>query len=309
MGLPRQIAVLVRTEDGAFQHAALAANVDPRTTRVYELFGSGADLLPDSRVPEGKQAISARLRSLSELPADVFIFINRPLDTVNHCFFDELASQAMRADCGLVTGIALDRTGRVLHSGIHFSQGELPRNLSVVRSVEEISDEFFAVKRSQLIALGGVGAVSSAKMPQVVQRLAELARSAGTRVLVTPYAVATFDVDGAYDHLDTEERMPEDESVREPDDELNAAQAERKLAAAQLREISSERNRLRRELAAAEEALARLETNQSQDLRQEIQELNTSLEAERRITAGIQSSLSWKLTAPLRACMRLVRGK
>lgn len=308
-GSPYQIAVLVRSEDGAFQHAALAANVDPRTTRVYELLGYGADLLEVSRVPGGQPAIAGPLRNLGELPADVFIFINRPLDTVNHCFFDELASQAMRADCGLVTGIALDRTGGILDSGIHFAQGELPRNLSIVRSVDEISDEFFAVKRSQLNALGGRGAVYSANMPQVVQELAKLARSGGTRVLVTPYAVAMFDVDGGYDHLDIEGRMPQDESVRGPEDELNAAQAERKLAAEQLREISSERNRLRRELAAADEALARLETNQSQDLRQQIQQLNTALETERRITAGIQSSLSWKLTAPLRACMRLVRGK
>ncbi len=128
-------------------------------------------------------------------------------------------------------------------------------------------------------------------------------------MLVTPYAVAMFDIDGGYDDLDIEERMPHDEPVHGPEDELNAAQAERKLAAEQLREISSERNRLRRELAATEEALARLETNHSQDLRQQIQQLNTTLEAERRITAGIQTSLSWKLTAPLRACMRLVRGK
>ena len=305
----RRIAVLVRSEDGAFQHAALAANINPWTTRVYELLGSGADPLSDNTVSPLGQAVQKPLRNLSKMLEDVFIFINRPLDTVNHSFVDELAAQAMRADCGLVTGIALDRTGRILHSGVLFSQGELPRNLSIVRSVEEISDEFFAVKRSQLVALGGLEAVSSAQMPGVVKRFVGLAHSADLRILVTPYAVATFDVAGACDPLDNKKHMAQNESVFEPEDELSAARAERKLAAAQLREIASERNHLRRELAATEEALRRLETSRCEDLRRQIEELNAALETERRLTAAIRDSLSWRLTAPLRAGMRLVRGK
>ncbi|HEX4168706.1 MAG TPA: glycosyltransferase [Bryobacteraceae bacterium] len=297
-----QIAVVVRSEDGAFQHAALAATINPRSTRIYELLGAGAELLADNRLPGAEQVVPRPIRNLSEVPADVFIFLNRPLDTVSHFFFDELAAQALREDCGLVTGIGLNRDGRILHSNIQFSQGELPRNFGVVRSVKEITDEFFAVKRSQIITQG---VVSSTHMRQVVKRLAELAHAANMRVLVTPYAVATFDIADECDHLSTEEAVPPESNF----DELNAALAERKLAAAQLREISSERNRLRRELAAIEKSLVRLETSQCQELRQQIEELNAALEVERQIIAGIRNSLSWKLTAPLRACMGLVRGK
>ncbi|MBV8865856.1 MAG: hypothetical protein JO210_10725 [Acidobacteriaceae bacterium] len=165
------------------------------------------------------------------------------------------------------------------------------------------------MKRSQLVALGGLEAVSSAQMPGVVKRFVGLAHSADLRILVTPYAVATFDVANACDPLDIEKQMLQNESVFEPEDELSAARAERKLAAAQLREIASERNHLRRELAATEEALRCLETSKCEDLRREIEELNVALETERRLTAAIRDSLSWRLTAPLRACMRLLRGK
>jgi hypothetical protein len=59
-GSGSQTAVLVRSEDGAFQHAAVAANLDSRTTRAYELLGSGADLLADHRVPERVRPAQAR---------------------------------------------------------------------------------------------------------------------------------------------------------------------------------------------------------------------------------------------------------
>jgi len=162
-----RIAVLIRPEDGAFQHAALAGSVDRRTTRIYELPAN---------------------RTLDEMPEDIFVFINRPVETLNHRFFEELAAQAMRTDCGLVTGISLDRTGRVLHepfAGIHFSQHELLRDILVVRLVDAISGDFFAVKRAQIVSLGGLEPACRASM-------SELANN--SRVLVTPYAVATFDV-------------------------------------------------------------------------------------------------------------------
>ena len=103
------LVVLVRSEDGAFQHAAVAANIQSQATRVYELMGSGAQLLDPSANPYV-------IHNLEEIPADIFVFINRPLETLNHAFFEELTSQAMRDDCGVVTGISLDRSGRVLHS-------------------------------------------------------------------------------------------------------------------------------------------------------------------------------------------------
>lgn len=161
-----RIAVLIRPEDGEFQHAALAGSIDRRMTRIYELLPS---------------------RTLDEMPEDVFVFINRPVETLNHTFFKELAAQAMRKDCDLVTGISLDRTGRVLHgafAGIHFSQHELLRDILVVRSVEWMSGDFFALKRAQLVSLGGLDAFRGASM------------MSNSRALVTPYAVATFDIEG-----------------------------------------------------------------------------------------------------------------
>lgn len=295
----RQIAVLVRSEDGVFQHAALAATIDRRTTRVYELLGSGAELLGGT-TPH-------IVRSLDEIPADVFVFINRPLETLNHVFFDELARQAMREDCAVVSGISLDRTGRILHSafaGIHFSKNELLRDLRVVRSVDAISDEFFAVKRAQLEALGGLAAVSSARMPELLRRLVDLSQSANSRVLVTPYAVATFDID-----VDLKMDAMEKQTCPE-DPEPDPALAERNLAAAELRELATETNRMRREMAALRETIAWLEAGPPvAELRGQIQELTAALERERRAMAEIRNSRFWKLAHHLRACIRIARGK
>lgn len=225
-----RIAVLIRPEDGEFQHAALAGIIDRRTTRVYELLES---------------------RTLDEMPEDIFVFINRPVETLNHTFFEELAAQAMRTDCDLATGISLDRMGRVLHgafAGIHFSQHELLRDILVVRSVHSISGDFFAMKRAQVISLGGLHAAGGGRMVSTL------------RALVTPYAVATFDMDGG------------------PETKPNPAPAK------QLQESPAE-------------------------LRQRIQNLQAALEREQRTIAEIRDSHSWKLTRPLRAFLRIARGK
>ena len=96
---------------------------------------------------------------------------------------------------------------------------------------------------------------------------------------------------------------------------LETAQNERSLAIAQLREIASERNHLRRELALLEESIARLKTvtpiealqGQIETLSKRVEELTNALEAERSVTQALRDSISWKLTTPLRAWMRLVR--
>ena len=292
----RKTAVFVRAEDGAFQHATLAANIDRETTRVYELLGSGSELLSGD---EGRT-----IRSLDEMPEDVFIFINRPLETLNHGFFDELAAQAMREDCGVVTGISLDRKGRLLPLadpaigeliGISFFQRALLRDVRVVRSVAAISGEFFAVKRAQLVSLGGWEAVHSTRMPELAARLVDLTHSSHARALLTPYAVATFDLD-----INWKEPMQSEFPA-----EADPARAERNLAAAQLREIASERNRLRRDIASMQETITRLE---SEDLRLRVEELKEALETERRAAAEMRNSGYWKIIRPLRACVRLLRG-
>jgi hypothetical protein len=294
-----RIAVFVRAEDGAFQHAALKPQIDQQTTQVYELLGNGADLLSGPA-----QHSRSTIRDLSEIAADVFVFINRPLDTVNHFFFEELTAQAMRADCGLVIGISLDRTGRKLHRSSHASN-QLDQ---VVHSVDAIPDDFFATKRSHLLALGGFEAIVSTHMPRLVASLIDSARAGNYRILVTPYSVATFD-------LNSEEPMPPPSVDLAKQDVPDAAQSERDLAVAQLREIASERNHLRRELALLEASMASLKAGtpiaalevQVRTLNQQVQELTNALEAERTISKNLQDSISWKLTTPLRAWKRLVR--
>ena len=223
-----RIAVFVRADDGPLQAAAIGSDVDWCSTTLYELVNCAvrplsfvldgakddSSLASQDLTTRGTEAHDATIassslpvRSLSEIPGDVFVFINRPIDSVNHAFFDELAAQAMRPECGLVTGISLDPDSHAVHTGlirgrdgelmdpfvgITFSHHGYMGQLSVVRSVEAIGDYFFAVRREHLSAAGGLGAVSGACMPRLVHRLIGNARKSGLLVLVTPYAVATF---------------------------------------------------------------------------------------------------------------------
>lgn len=190
-----RLAVFLRTEDGAYQVAALAPNLDWERTTIYELLGCAVT------------SAAKRIWSFEDIAESVILFINRPLETVNHSFFEELVSQALREDCGLVTGISVD-AGRVVHSGLvrdvrgalldPFVRLKFPHDgylgqLSVVREVETISDEFFAVRREHLVSVGGLGCVSASFMPRLVEQLTRHAHLNGLRVLATPYAVATFE--------------------------------------------------------------------------------------------------------------------
>jgi glycosyltransferase involved in cell wall biosynthesis len=222
------IAVFVKRDDGPLQAAAIGADVDRRSTGLYEVGGgvmrplsimldgskAGSPLASQGSTTPGTEAhdtavasLPLPIRSLSEIPGEVFVFINRPIESVNHRFFDELAAQAMRPECGLVTGISLNSDGRTVHTGliggrdgelmdpfagITFSHHGYMGQLSVVRSVEAIGDYFFAIRREQLSAVGGLEAVTGAYMPRLAHQLASYARKGGLLTLVTPYAVATF---------------------------------------------------------------------------------------------------------------------
>lgn len=197
-----RIAVFVREEDGNYQFAVLEKNLDEQRTSVYCLAGSAVRSI--RRQPAG----DSRVVSLSEIAAEVLVFINGPLETVNHLFFEELAGQALRRDCGIVTGLSLNSAGHAIHTGlICAGSGELidpfagedlsgvsyMRQLGVPRAVEAISDEFFAIRREQLEAVGGLSSVSTHGMDRLVRKLIRNARRSGLAVIVTPYAIATFD--------------------------------------------------------------------------------------------------------------------
>jgi hypothetical protein len=193
-----RVAVLVRTQDGSLQEAVLRQSARLQNTSIYSLTGCFACRL------DARENSSC---SLHEIEADVFVFINDPLEEVNHYFFEELAGQAMRADCGIATGISIDPEKRILHSGFQrkderltdpFAGTRFPGPgymglLQVVRSVEAISHHFFAASRRHLTAIGGFGVLSDQTMPELVAKLTEYARGNQLRLLVTPYAVATFD--------------------------------------------------------------------------------------------------------------------
>jgi O-antigen biosynthesis protein len=221
------IAVVLRAEDG-LQLGTLLGSADRRQTRFYRLVGCVLHRLQleapiaslADPVEEGSGICSrfsgpsedlASVRSITELSEEVFIFVNVPLEKVNHGFFDELAAQASRTDVGLVTGISVNLNGRVEHAGfirnldgemidafagLTFPQHAYMGQLNVIRQVEGISHGFFAVRREHLAVVGGVAALSAAHVPRLVSRLLTNARKLGLKVIVTPYAVATVANDG-----------------------------------------------------------------------------------------------------------------
>ncbi len=219
--MTESVATFLRTEDGNLQICALQPNLRSRKGRFYEVFdcmvrpsryGSATDDIPwiaDNLGDCRRCPPDTPLSTLAEIAGDVLVFINRPLENVNHFFFNELVNKAMREDCGLVTGIAVDLSGRIVHSGLTISPDGRPADSfagrafadftameesDVVRSVDLISDEFFAIRREHLAAVGGLSTVSSFRMPQLVRRLLLNASFRGLRVLVTPFAVATVEV-------------------------------------------------------------------------------------------------------------------
>jgi O-antigen biosynthesis protein len=218
-----RVGVLLRAEDGIFQKSVIRPNLTERETTIYELVGcvvrraepvlwnaSGASIADNvsDDVETSSRSYSAAIGSLDEMNDDVFIFINGPLETINHFFIEELISQAMRGECGLVSGISIDTTNRILHSGFVACGGEelvdlhvgasFPGpghmgQLEVLRQVDAVSHHVFATRREHLAAVGGIGSISASHMPQLVSKLVRNASKQDLRVLVTPYAVATFD--------------------------------------------------------------------------------------------------------------------
>ena len=83
--------------------------------------------------------------------------------------------------------------------------------------------------------------------------------------------------------------------------ELKNAQAERMFAAAEVSRIATERNEARREAKQNERALE-LALQREQDLQKQ-------LEAKRDTLNQMRHSLSWRVTAPLRAFSLKLRTK
>jgi hypothetical protein len=193
-------AVFVLEEDGIFQIKTIRMCFNRgREISLYQV--KECAIYPvDSTSP-------SPLLSLTDISAEVFIFINGPLESLNHLFFEELVAQALRPECGVVTGISVDGERRVLHSGLVYSKGDCLVDpyagfdfsqvahlgpMNAVRSVEMISDLFFAIRREYLLAVGGLSAISAGQMLPLVHKLVGNAHRDGLRIIVTPFAVASF---------------------------------------------------------------------------------------------------------------------
>lgn len=208
--VPKQvdISIFFRDEDGVFQTAAFTKPTNRYRIEFYGVLNHLVHRLP-SLVEDGTgSALRPPLVSFEEIASDVLIFINLPIDSLNHYFVQELAAQALREDCGLVTGLAVNLQRQFMHTGFIGEENgrymdpfagtnsrakALSRHVRVMRSVEAVSEEFFAVRRSHVEGVGGFAKLNSSRMLPFVHALTEHAHRRGLLVLVTPYAIGTFD--------------------------------------------------------------------------------------------------------------------
>ncbi|MBV8072806.1 MAG: glycosyltransferase, partial [Acidobacteriaceae bacterium] len=98
------VAAIVREVDGDFQETVLRAAAGKQVITFYGLL----DCLLKPLSKSDGLAPDRGIVSLCDMREDVCLFINSALEAVNHHFIDELVSQAMRTECGVVTGISIN---------------------------------------------------------------------------------------------------------------------------------------------------------------------------------------------------------
>ena len=116
---PVLLALILRAQQTPTQLHVIRPNLYNQPTNVYELLGCNlhqVDSLCQPMEPLSNDSTSP-ITTICDVPGDVFLFVNGLLETVNHFFVEELISQAMRSDCGVVTGLSIDMERRILHSG------------------------------------------------------------------------------------------------------------------------------------------------------------------------------------------------
>jgi hypothetical protein len=192
-----QVGVFLRHEDGAFQSNVVRCTNS--TAQIYSVVGTDV-------IREEAGGHSPVTRS-DGVQSDVCVFLNGSLESLSHLFFEELVAQAMRPDCGLATGMAIDTQNTTLptayvhdnedllvdyYAGLRIPDHGYMGLVSVVRSVAGCSPLMFATRREHLMAVGGLGAISSFDMRRLSTALAQHARLNGLSVVYTPYAVASF---------------------------------------------------------------------------------------------------------------------
>jgi hypothetical protein len=147
---PPHIAVILRAQDGPFQAMVIGPRPD---VSLYRL--TGRVLRP--LAPAG---IDPALHSLSQVDADVFVFLSIRLEALNDFCLDVLTREALNPQCGVVSASGVD-----------------PENL-------------FAVRREVLSETGGLVGVSADRTAELYRRIRENAQAQQLRVAITSQAVA-----------------------------------------------------------------------------------------------------------------------
>jgi glycosyltransferase involved in cell wall biosynthesis len=189
-------AVILRLEDGSRQYAMARRARLPQGMKFYESYLTTLHDLDTHRMV---------LRA-NDLDADFIIFINIPLDRLNHFFYEELISQCSRPGFGLVGGVTVNVEGRGLGGGLDAqSDGSLLNafegmqigalgymgRFRVVHTVAAVAPYFFAVRTDVFETAGGLARLNTDRGSTLCQGLAEACPRLGMKALFTPYAIAT----------------------------------------------------------------------------------------------------------------------
>jgi hypothetical protein len=196
--MPQQggVAVFTRLEHGDQQRALTRVN-RPKGARFYEL---SVSLIYDVEDPERRP-----LLTWDEIDASVLIFLNCPLDNLNHDSLCELARQCQRGDCGLVGGTIVDHEKRIVTGSLMAQSESVLLNpadgeplsstgymglFKAVRSVPFVSPCLFAASSRLVAGIGGWNLISSGAWDELCGRAAEECHRQQLKILFTPYAVA-----------------------------------------------------------------------------------------------------------------------
>jgi glycosyltransferase involved in cell wall biosynthesis len=194
-----RVSIVYRASDGPHQRRALFRSKVPRQSTFFEVILSTLHR-PDD-VEQGG------LMTVDDLQSDVTVVVNCRIESVNHGFLEELASQALREDCGIVGATILRDDGTILTAGlVCLSDGTFTNpydglvssepgymgQARVIRRVPSIGPHVFAFRTSRLLEANGLASISEDSLSSLCDLLVRSAHATGLRVLHTPYAIATI---------------------------------------------------------------------------------------------------------------------
>ena len=194
-----RVSIISRACDGAYQRRALRAMRIPCRVGFFELVFSN--------VYRTDSNDSLPLLTVEDLESDVTVVVSYGIDSVNHYFLEELTSQALREECGIVGGTILNVRGAVLTAGlgclsngtyVNLFEGLAPQDpgymglARVVRAVPAIGPHVFAFRTERLLELTGLASLNEDSLSEVCDALVDTAHARGLKVLHTPWAIATL---------------------------------------------------------------------------------------------------------------------